>query len=238
MLTRRLWMDLTLSVGLACAFGASARAKKKPLAFSEVDFATWSADDPAYVFFPGDKIEVQVAAAPELSRTGPVGPDGRISLPLIGPVMAAYKSTAQLQAEVAQKLEPILLSPKVQVYASDIAAFRVLVGGEVKTPGWVEMSGDLDALQAVMAAGGFTNGAKRRYVVLIRRAPDGRAMRKIIDLKSPLKRNGAGLYALRRHDIVFVPRTAIAEAGVFVDQYINQLIPGAVLNYFAYNSFN
>jgi polysaccharide export outer membrane protein len=43
--------------------------------------------------------------------------------------------------------------------------------------------------------------------------------------------------ALRRFDIVYVPRTNIAEAGVFMEQWVNNLIPGGILNYFTYRTF-
>jgi len=151
--------------------------------------------------------------------------------------MAAYRSVPQLQAEIERAYVGTLRDPQVTVYPGDTAPMRVLVGGEVKNPGWVDMLGDMDALQATMAAGGLTHGAKAHQVMIIRRGRDGQAMRRIVDLQNPLKGKAGQMVALRRFDIVYVPRTNVAEAGVFMEQWVNNLIPGGVLNYFTYRTF-
>ena len=237
MLTRR---NLFTAAAALAALAAApyALADERPRKAGEIAFATWSDEEPLYLFFPGDKLEVDVAGAPELNRQTQVGPDGRITLGLIGGVMAALKSVPQLQDDIERAYASVLRDPQVTVFPGETAPMRVLVGGEVKNPGWVDMTGDMDALQAVMAAGGFTHGAKSHDVVLIRRSRDGHAMRRILDLQKPLSGGSDRLTALRRFDIVYVPRTNIAEAGVFVEQWINNLIPSPVLNYFTDRTFN
>lgn len=245
MVTRRFLIGraaagLVLGTGLiAGAAGARGlfNAKEKMPQAQGIAFATWTDEEPLYLFYPGDKIEIDVAGAPELSRTTAVGPDGRVTMPLIGGVMAAYRSVPQLQAEIGEKYRTVLRNPEVSVLPGDTVAMQVMVGGEVKNPGWVPMTGELDALQAVMAAGGPLHTAKMHEVVIIRRRRDGAAMRQIVDLQDPLSGHAAQMTALRRYDIVYVPRTSVAEAGVFVEQWINNLIPGAVLNYFTYKTF-
>ena len=233
MLSRR--SILLASLGLVAAPVAVA-APPLPTA-GDIPFATWSDDEPLYLFYPGDKVEVTVPSAPELSRQTQVGPDGRSTLPLIGQVMAAYRSVPQLQDAINQAFHGILRDPRVTVFPGETAPMRVLVGGEVKTPGWVDMGGDMDALQAVIAAGGFTHSAKGHNVLIIRRGRDGQAMRRIVDLQSALKGHDAPMVALRRFDIFYVPRTTIGEAGVFMEQWVNNLIPGGILNYFTYKTF-
>ena len=234
-LTRRTLFLAGLAVG-ATAFGA--HAGKMPTA-PGIPFATWSDDEPLYTFYPGDKIEIQVPAAPELNRLTQVGPDGRITLPLIGQVMAAYKTIPELQDNIhARYADGVLRDAGIEVFPGDTAPMRVLVGGEVKNPGPVEMVGDMDALQAVFAAGGFLHSAKSHRVVIIRRGRDGGAMQRIVDLQDPLSHRATELVALRRFDIVYVPRTAVAEIGVWSEQWINNLIPGGILNYFAYKGLN
>jgi polysaccharide biosynthesis/export protein PslD len=235
MLTRRLILTaLTAAAMTPSIVRAGERQAEAPL----IEFSEWQDDEPLYLFFPGDKLEVSVTSAPELSRQTQVGADGRITLPQIGQVMAAYKSVPQLQQEISARYASVLRYPDVSVFPGDTAPTRVLVGGEVRAPGWVEIQGDMDALQAVMAAGGFLPTAKSKKVVIIRRGHDGRAMRRAIDLKAILNGRRSQMTALRRFDILFVPRTSIAEAGVFVDQWVNQLIPGGILNYFMYRTFN
>jgi len=240
MLTRRNLLNASISLlgGLVPGlYGRRAHAGERPRTANSIAFASWTDEEPLYLFFPGDKLEVDVSGAPELTRQTQVGPDGRITLGLIGGVMAAFRSAPQLQDDIEKAYAGILRDPQVTVFPGETAPMRVLVGGEVKNPGLVDMSGDMDALQAVMAAGGFTHAAKTHDVVLIRRSHDGRAMRRIIDLQKPLSGGSDRLEALRRFDIVYVPRTNIAEAGVFVEQWINNLIPSPVLNYFTYKSF-
>ncbi len=214
-----------------------AHSDKMPRA-GDIAFANWSDDEPLYLFYPGDKIEINIPSAPELNRLTQVGPDGRITLGLIGQVMAAYKSVPDLQAAIQNAYAGILRDPQVMVYPGETAPMRVLVGGEVKNPGWVDMSGDMDALQATIAAGGFTHSAKSHKVMIIRRSRDGQAMRLIIDLQDPLNGRATQMTALRRFDIVYVPRTNVGEAGVFMEQWVNNLIPGGILNYFTYRTFN
>ncbi len=233
MFTRR---TLLAAFGAMAAFPALA-AEKQPEA-PLIQFSDWSDEEPQYLFYPGDKLEVNFASAVELNRATQVGPDGRITLPMVGQVVAAYKSVPELQTEIQSKFTPILRNPAVTVFPGDAASTRALVGGEVRTPGWVEVMGDMDAMQAVLAAGGFLHSAKTHKVVLIRRGRDGQAMRRIIDVQDMLAGRDRQMVALRRYDIIYVPRTNVAEAGVWVEQWVNNLIPGGILNYFTYRTFN
>jgi len=88
------------------------------------------------------------------------------------------------------------------------------------------MPGDIDAVQAVMLAGGFKTSAKTSQVVIIRRGPGGRAMMRTVDLRAAIFNPGHGdAVPLRRFDIVYVPRSTIAEVGVFVQQYLRDTVP-------------
>jgi len=154
-----------------------------------------------------------------------VGPDGRVSLPLIGSVMAADRALPELELLLSQAYATQLVRPDVEVTLKQAAPMKVLVGGEVNAPGWVEMNGDLDSLQAVMAAGGPKSSAKLGQVVIIRRGPGGHLMRRTVDLSRGLRQPGrADLVPLRRFDIVFVPRSGLAEADVYMGQ-IRDLLP-------------
>ena len=202
--------------------------------FPDIDFAEWTDEEPDYRFFVGDKIEIQVGTAPELNRTQTVGPDGRVGMAMIGQVMVAHRSIVEIQSDIQTRYQRYLKNPRVSVFAAEYAPLRVLVGGEVKNPGWVDMVADMDALSAILAAGGVLHTANERCTVLIRRAPDGRAMRKIINYDAPLSGHGHTLTPLRRLDIIYVPRSAVGEVNKFVELYVNNLIPGVVSNYFSY----
>lgn len=194
--------------------------------FSNIGYADWSEEEPSYRFYPGDEIDVSVPSAPELNKSAVVQPDGRISLPLAQPVMAADRTIEELQGSISQAYAGTLLRPQVQVSVKSTQPLKVFVGGEVKNPGVFDMAGDSDALRAVIQAGGFTNGAKRNQVVIIRRGTDGRAMLRTADLLAGITRpGGTDLVPLRRFDVVYVPRSGVSEAGLFMQQYFRDLLP-------------
>jgi polysaccharide export outer membrane protein len=215
---RRLLLASALAA-LATPAVAAPWSGRSDRGFENIPFATWSEDEPAYRFYPGDQIDVATPTAPELSRSVTVGPDGRVSLPLVGSVMAADRTADDLRATLTQAYTGQLVRPIVEVSLKQAAPMRVLVGGEVTTPGWVDMGGDMDALRAVMAAGGPKATARLGEVVVIRRGGDGRPMRRVVNLRGALNDpRHADLVPLRRFDIVYVPRSTLAEVGVFLGQ--------------------
>jgi polysaccharide export outer membrane protein len=196
----------------------------EPRDFGDIPYASWSDYEPAYRFYPGDELEVSLPTAPELSKTVTVQPDGRISLPLIGSVMAADRTIPELRASLADAYASQLLRPTVEV-SPKAAPLKVFVGGEVRNPGIFDMAGDGDALRAVIQAGDFMNTANRGDVIIIRRGPDGRGMIRRVNLQKGLKSGAADLVPLRRFDIVYVPKSGVANANLFVQQYFRDLSP-------------
>lgn len=188
--------------------------------FPNIAYADWTEAEPEYRLYPGDELDVVVGSAPELNRTVRIGPDGRIALALASNVMAADRSIPELESEISAAYAPVLVRPEAQIVLRQAAPMRIYVGGEVRTPGEYEMPGDIDTLQAVLKAGGFTDGARRFEVVVIRRGPDGRPMMKTVDLLRAVNDPGAAdATPLRRFDIVYVPRTRVAEVALAIQQY-------------------
>ncbi len=190
--------------------------------FPDIPFADWTDAEPEYVLYPGDEIEVATPTAPELTRTLRIGPDGRVSLPLIGQVMAADRTLFELESDVSAALSTQLQRPVVEVTLRQAGPLRVWVDGEVRTPGVYDMAGDIDAYQAIIQAGGFLPTAKPTQVALIRRGPGGRRMMRVLDLRP---RRGE-IVALRRGDILFVPRSSLGELANFFTQVRNALPVG------------
>tara|TARA_R110002167_G_scaffold64917_21_gene183590 strand:- start:1490 stop:2239 length:750 start_codon:yes stop_codon:yes gene_type:complete len=230
---------LLLSLGAAALSGcASENAGRMPLpasgaaggrvqpvgqaGFPEIAFADWTEAEPEYVLYPGDEIEVATPTAAELTRTQKIGPDGRIALPLIGQVMAADRTIAELESDVAGAYASQLLRPVVEVTLKQAGPLKIWVDGEVRTPGVYDMPGDIDAYQAIIMAGGFMPTARQQEVALIRRGPGGVRMMRAADLRP---RRGE-VIALRRGDILFVPRTTLGEVANFVTQIRNALPVG------------
>ncbi len=221
--TRRLVL-LGALFATACASPATPGPGPGAEGFSNIPYADWTDYEPPYRFYPGDEVEVSIVSAPELNKTVSVQPDGRIALPLIAPVMVADRTIEEAQASVGQAYAAQLLRPEVSV-AVRAAPMKVFVGGEVTTSAVYDMQGDADALRAIIQAGGFKTSADAKRVIIIRRGPDGRGMIRRVDLSRGMRAPGADLVPLRRFDIVFVPRSGVAAAGLWIQQYIRDLTP-------------
>lgn len=191
----------------------------------------------AYRLQPKDAISVKFYYQPQLNEDLIIRPDGKISLQLVNDVEAANKTVAELAASITQKYRNILSRPEAAVILRSIAQHRLYVGGEIRQPGMILWEEPVTALQAIFQAGGFAPTADNRRTVLIRRDPQGRANFYLCDLE--LSEND---FFLQPYDILFVPRSSVASADLFVEQYIDKLIPisrafGFSLYYDLNNSF-
>jgi protein involved in polysaccharide export with SLBB domain len=194
--------------------------------FADIGYATWQETEPEYRLYPGDQIDVTVLSAPELNRAVTVQPDGRISVPLLAPLMVADRPIPQVEAALTQGYASQLVRPQVSISLRQSAPLRFFVGGEVDKPGIYDMPGDIDALQAVIMAGGFRTSGNTSEVVIIRRGPGGRPMARIANLRDAVKSPArADAVPLRRSDVVFVPRKSISELALFVQQYLRDPLP-------------
>ena len=186
--------------------------------FPNIGYATWTDDEPRYRLYPGDEVDISVPSAPELNKSVTVQPDGRITLPLIPAQMAANRTPDDLAAQLSAAYASQLLRPEVGVSVR-AQPLKVFIGGEVDKPGVYDMPGDIDALRAIIQAGGAKPTGKMSQVVIIRRGRNGAAMLRTVDLNRPFKDpSHSDLVPLRRFDIIYVPRTGLAEVGKFMGQ--------------------
>jgi polysaccharide export outer membrane protein len=148
-------------------------------------------DEPAPPFVLGreDVVEVSVYRDPELTRTVAVRPDGRISLPMAGEVMAAGRTPEQLREEIVARLGAVVQSPTVvSVIVREVNSARFYVVGEVMRPGGYPLRGELGVLQAIAAAGGPGEYSDRSRVELLRAASGRRLELTMGDLEAGLCR--------------------------------------------------
>ena len=202
----------------------------KPVAspdFPQADWQTYSGNDAPYVLWTGDTLNVDVATAPELSREALlIGPDGRISMPLIGAVQAAGRSSEEVRASLMSAFSSQLRDPRLTVSATAYGSQRVFVGGQVTTPGIIDLPGQIGPLQAITMAGGFTTEANMRQVLLLRRIPGGEVKTAIYNInRGRLDPAAANWGPLQRFDIVYVSRTWIAKENLVMRQYIRDALP-------------
>lgn len=179
-----------------------------------------------YTIQEGDELEIKSFYNPELNERVVVRPDGRISVQLANEVAAAGRTPAELASALTQTYSQYFKQPEVTIILRTFAGQRVFVAGEVGRPGMVPLIGRMTVLQSVAAVEGFADTARLDEVILIRRAPDRTPTVRTIDLK--LAMNGSDMtqdMVLQPYDIVFVPRSRIANVNRFVDQFIRRNIP-------------
>ena len=151
-----------------------------------------------------DVIAVEVWKDPALSAKVPVRPDGNISLPMVGEVQAAGRTASELKTELLLKLTPFVENPVVSVMVAEVNAAKVFVMGEVAHPGAFPMKGNLSVVQAVALAGGTTEFASPRNLVLIRNDESGKPIRYRVNL-SKLEKGDEGPVPVMAGDTLVVP---------------------------------
>jgi polysaccharide biosynthesis/export protein len=124
--------------------------------------------DPNYVIGPQDMLDISVWKEPDLTRTVPVRPDGKISLPLLDDVQAGGLTPEHLGTEITQRLKKYLTDPRVTVVVTAIASQRFYVLGEVTRAGAYPFLTGITVLQALSSAGGFTEFANPKKIYLLR----------------------------------------------------------------------
>ena len=121
----------------------------------------------AYVLGPGDVLDIQVWDNKDLSQTGFIAPDGRISLPVIGQIQAGGKTIQQLQDQLTKEYSKTVKIPLVAVILKEINSRPVhLVSGFVKT-GTVQLNRSMRLLEIIPLGGGITpvGDAERGFIV-------------------------------------------------------------------------
>lgn len=121
---------------------------------------------------PGDVLQISVWKEEDLKGEVLVQPDGGLSFPLAGEMMASGKSIAQLRAEIASKLEHYLPKPVVTVALKQIGGNHIYVLGKVARPGEYPFSKPVDVMQALSLAGGTAPFAAVNDIVVLRRIND------------------------------------------------------------------
>ena len=124
--------------------------------------------DADYKIGPQDVLRIDVWKEPDISRTIPVRPDGKVSLPLLNDVQAAGLTAMQLAGSLRESLSKYLTSPQVTVTVTEINSRRIYITGEVTHPGALPLLPNMTVLQALSSAGGFTQFAKVKNIYVLR----------------------------------------------------------------------
>ncbi|MCA9456611.1 MAG: polysaccharide biosynthesis/export family protein [Nitrospiraceae bacterium] len=163
-----------------------------------------------FVLGPEDVIEVVVWKTPELSRQVVIRPDGKISLALIGDVVASGLTADQLAQKILEKYKAFKENPSVSVNVIEVNSYYVFIVGEVVKPGKLPLKSYTTVLQAMSLAGGFSQFASRNNILVIRNVEDEEG--KLKEIRIPLRYSDlisedGGIYnlTLKSGDTVIVP---------------------------------
>ena len=154
---------------------------------------------------PGDVIEIRFFYTPELNVVQTIRPDGKIYLQLIGEVTAKDRTPLELENELRRRFSTYFQQLDIAIFVNSYSARHVYVGGQVNSPGIIQMPRSLTLLEAIMLAGGInTTNASYQNVVIVR-YKDGKWNRRQINLEEVLRGSKTTPTFLKPLDIVYVP---------------------------------
>lgn len=179
-----------------------------------------------YTLGYGDVVEVKFFNNEQYNETVAIRPDGKISLQRVGDILVVGMTTMQLTKIITDAYSEILINPEVTVIVREFGGQEFYVMGEVAKPGKYPISKGMTILRALATAGGAKNSAKLSSVILLRADKQHRAeaTRINLDLASLRKQPRQDL-PLKPFDVVYVPRTFIADVNNFISQYYDILLP-------------
>ena len=122
-----------------------------------------------YLLQPGDILEISVWKEPDLQREVLVHPDGRISFPLVGSIMAKGRTVQTVNSSIASRLEKYIPDPVVTVNLKQMSGNRIYVVGKVLKPGEFLTNRNVDVMQAIGMAGGLNPFAEGDEILILRR---------------------------------------------------------------------
>jgi len=204
---RRFWMVGMILVAIfpARAHGAAIPGQNQAAVAAANSVQKPVTQDPNYIIGPQDVLDISVWKEAELTRSVPVRPDGKISLPLLNDVRAAGLTPNQLAAQITASLKRFVTDPQVTVIVTQINSQRIYILGEVSRTGAYPLLPDMTILQALSSAGGFTQFANKKKIYMLR-TENGKQVKYPFDYKAVIdgKRPDMDL-VLKAGDTIVVP---------------------------------
>jgi polysaccharide biosynthesis/export protein len=178
-----------IALTAVCSIALSSRALQTSTAGASIADASPATKphDAAYKIGSSDVLAITVWKEPEVSRSIPVRPDGKISLPLVGELQAAGRTPLQLEQDISGKLKAYITNPDVNVMVQQINSEKFNVLGRVAHSGSYPLSTDTTVLDAIATAGGFLDFAKETGVYVLRSTPGGGQKRLAFNYKDVIK---------------------------------------------------
>jgi polysaccharide biosynthesis/export protein len=200
-------VSIALLTGLVLVGGAAAQqaAVKSAPAKAQAPMPVGVPVASDYVIGAEDLLQVSIWKNEAMSRTLPVRPDGKISLPLLHDIHAAGLTPLQLRDKIAAALAEFMPSPEVSVTVMQVNSYRVSVLGEVQKPGVLQLKAPTTVMEALALAGGFKDFASPSKIVIFRKDTAGQTQRLRFNYNRAVGAAGEENVTLRSGDVVVVP---------------------------------
>lgn len=163
------------------------------------------ADSTSYIIGSEDVLYIHVWKEEHLSRTVPVRIDGKISLPLVDEIQAAGLTPLQLKELLMQRLKEFVDIPNISVIVMEANSFKVYISGQVRNPGVYRLRSETSLLQIIPIAGGFTEWANQKKILIIRKG-NGKEKRITVNYKKIVKGDDpSSNIILKSGDTIIIP---------------------------------
>jgi len=163
---------------------------------------------------------IEVEGNPDLNRQVTVAPDGSISLRLLGDVYVMGLTVQEIRGKIAELYDQYVPGPRVEVTIVENRSARIYVLGQVTRPGLQPYFGQQTLLDAISAAGGCTQRAAPKRILVVRGDPENPQVFRI-NLNDIMAKGRADLNIfLAQNDVVFVPPNAFARIGFAIDNIL------------------
>jgi polysaccharide export outer membrane protein len=164
-----------------------------------------AADSDRYVIGAEDVLYIHVWKEDTLSKTVAVRIDGKISMPLVDEIQAAGLTPLQLKEVLIKKIKEFLEIPNVTVIVMEANSHKVFISGQIRSPGVYRLRSETSIVQMISMAGGITEWANQKKIILIRKE-NGKEKRITINYKKIIQGEDFGSnILLKPGDTIIVP---------------------------------
>jgi polysaccharide export outer membrane protein len=216
-----IYITLSISLIFSLLLGCSS-SDKKP---EEEDFdQVKELEIKEFILGVGDSISISVFQHDELKKAVNIDSSGIVMMPLIGDVKVTERSIFELRDELQEKYSKYIVDPQVMISIAEIKSKKIMVMGEVKSPGVFTLEYDLRISGAIARAGGINEAGQTDNILLIRRKKGKDVEVTHLDFKKVYKKGEVQFdKVLRNGDIIYVPPKMIAVTARFM-AYIGAMV--------------
>ncbi|UCC94335.1 MAG: polysaccharide biosynthesis/export family protein [Candidatus Omnitrophota bacterium] len=180
-----------------------------------------------YAIGEGDTLHVAVWENPDLTQEVIVRPDGKISFPLIDEIQARGLTISELDEEITKGLKEYIHFPDVSISLRKMGGSKVVILGQVRTPGVYSLTGRRTVIEGIALAGGFTSHSVASSVIVIKASLTKPTAKRVNLTKALHKADSGENIVLESEDVVFVPKKFIAIVNYFMQQIVGPISKGA-----------